>query len=192
MAIVDGLIVHDHYAKPMASLEVTLGRSAMSKGSKYNILVQEGCRRLRNMSPSSSWDSKVPHINKLMIQMAWAGYTFKDREIVATRILAKYDTDIRNYTTEGKNIYRSKTERQNDIKATKSTWFRELGATATIKVPMTNNSALAKQLREVLVKFPGPKGTTTKVVEQPGIPILSGLSNSNPFKTIDCNKGQCP
>ena len=120
-AIVNDQITHHHYAKPIASLEVTLGRSAMSKGSKYNILVQEGCRRLRNMSYTSHWESKVPLINKLMIQMDWAGYSFKDRDIVATRILAKYDTDIRNYITEGKNMYRSKTERQNDIKASKST-----------------------------------------------------------------------
>ena len=104
MAIVKAQIIHHHYAKPMASLEVTLGRSAMSKGSKYNILVQEGCRRLRNMSPTSSSESKVPLINKLMVQIAWAGYTFKDRELVAKIKLAKHDSDTRNFLIEGKNI----------------------------------------------------------------------------------------
>ena len=44
--------------------------------------------------------------------MDWAGYSFKDWEIVATRILAKYDNDIKNFLTEGKNIYRSNAERQ--------------------------------------------------------------------------------
>ena len=96
MAIVKAQIIHHHSAKPMASLEVTLGRSAMSKGSKYNIQVQEGCRRLRNMSPTSSSESKVPLINKLMVQIAWAGYTFKDREIVAKIILSMHDSDMRN------------------------------------------------------------------------------------------------
>ena len=60
MAVVGGQIVHHHYTKPMASLEGTLERSAMSKAVKYNILVQEGARRLRNMCPSSSWDLKLP------------------------------------------------------------------------------------------------------------------------------------
>ena len=59
MAVVGGQIIHHHYTKPMASLEVTLERSAISKSAKYNILVQEGAKRLRNMCPSSSWESKL-------------------------------------------------------------------------------------------------------------------------------------
>ena len=35
MGVVDGQIVHHHYVKPMAALELTLRRSAMSKASKY-------------------------------------------------------------------------------------------------------------------------------------------------------------
>ena len=34
MEVVDGLIVHHHFTKPMASLEITNNRSAMSKSSK--------------------------------------------------------------------------------------------------------------------------------------------------------------
>ena len=48
MAVIGGQIVHHHYSKPMASLEITLKRSAMSTASKYNILVQEGNMRLKN------------------------------------------------------------------------------------------------------------------------------------------------
>ena len=39
MCVVDGQIVHHHFSKPMASLEVTKNRSAMSKSSKLSILV---------------------------------------------------------------------------------------------------------------------------------------------------------
>ena len=45
MSVVYGQIVSHHYAKPMAFQEVTRGRLAMSKASKYNILIQEGCRK---------------------------------------------------------------------------------------------------------------------------------------------------
>ena len=91
-------------------------------------------------------------INLLMIQMSWAGYSQKDREIVAKRILAKQDSDQISYITEGKPFYRSKEERRENLKADKSTWFRALGATTTLRIPMTRNSGLAKRLREVVAK----------------------------------------
>ena len=50
MRVVDGQIVHHHFSKLMASLEITLGRSALSQSSKLNIMVQEGKRRLKNTS----------------------------------------------------------------------------------------------------------------------------------------------
>ena len=83
----------------------------MSKASKYNILLQEGCGRLKNMSPTTPWETKVLLINKLMIQMIWSGYNTKDREIVARRILAKHETDMTNYLDEGHFIATGKTDK---------------------------------------------------------------------------------
>ena len=54
----------------------------------FPFLVQEGARRLRNMDPHTSWDQKLPLLNKLMVQMLWAGYSRNDREIISERILA--------------------------------------------------------------------------------------------------------
>ena len=50
-----------------------------------------------------------------------------------------------------------------------------MGATTTLMVPMTLNSRLAKNLREIIRMNPGPKGTVVKIVEKPGAPILAGL-----------------
>ena len=124
--------------------------------------------------------------------MLWAGYSQKDREIVTRRILAKYSNDILNNHIEGRKLYRTKADRKQDIKTMKATWFRKLGATTTIKVPATKNSELAKEIRLVLGQYTGPKGTTVKVQEQPGRPVLSGLISSNPFTTGHCPKGDCP
>ena len=38
MGIRDGKVIHHHFSKKMSSLEVVLGRSAMSMGSKLSIL----------------------------------------------------------------------------------------------------------------------------------------------------------
>lgn len=61
---------------------------------------------------------------------------------------------------------------------------RQMGATTTRIVPMTLNSRLAKNLREVIRMNPGPKGTVVKVVENSGVPILAGLAPNNPFKIL--------
>ena len=143
------------------------------------------------MDPTTTWEQKIPLMNKLMIQMLWAGYNQKDREIVSRRILAKYTNDVYNSEVEGRRVYRTKADRQSDIKATKATWFRKLGATTTLRVPATRNSELAKEIRLVLGQYPGPKGTMVKVQEQPGKPLLSGLT-TNPFNTGNCPKGNCP
>ena len=57
--IVNGQVVHHHYTKSMSSLEVVLNRSSMSLGSKMSILVQEGCRIVRNCSPDLQWEVKL-------------------------------------------------------------------------------------------------------------------------------------
>ena len=56
MGIRDGKVIHHHFSKKMSSLEVVLGRSAMSMGSKLSILLHEGCRRVRNCSVELPWD----------------------------------------------------------------------------------------------------------------------------------------
>ena len=50
------------------------------------------------------------------------------------------------------------TDRKSDLKTTKATWFRKMGATTTLRVPVTQNSELTKQIGLVIAQFPGPKG----------------------------------
>ena len=62
---------------------------------------------------------------------------------------------------------------------------------ATITVPCTKGSKLAKILREALIGT-GPKGTQVKVIEKPGPRIMSGISQNNPFKRKSCGRQECP
>ena len=92
----------------------------METCSKLDIILQEGYRRLCNTSKTIPWSEKVHLINKLMIQMYWAGYGRKDREIVSKRILAKQENDRINHEIEGKEYYRTKEERKQTIKGNKA------------------------------------------------------------------------
>ena len=180
----NGQIFHLHYSKLMASMEVLVARSAMSLASRIEILVQEGSRRVRNCSLTMPWEKIVPFLNKLMISMSWGHYPESVRRLVATRIIARRNTNMDNLENLQRPLYRDKATRRRQPKEDKASWFRASGATATIMVPSTPGSGLAKGVRELLQAVPGPLGTSTKVLERPGANIHQGLAPNNPFKRI--------
>ena len=114
MRVENGLFQHRHYSKPMASLVVV-------PMSKISILSQEGSRRLRNCSLNLPWNEKLRYINRLMISLMWDGYSETTREIMARRLLAKYQTNLDNFENEGRPLYRSKEMRAMDPKPDKVT-----------------------------------------------------------------------
>ena len=59
---------------------------------------------------------------------------------------------------EGRKLYHTMTDRKSDLKTTKATWFRKMGATTTLRVPVTQNSELTKQIGLVIAQFLGLKG----------------------------------
>ena len=67
------------------------------------------------------WSQKVPYINKLMVSMKWSGYSERTRELVGTRILARYNQSLSNFKTEGRSLYRTKEVRNAILKEDKST-----------------------------------------------------------------------
>ena len=123
MVVQDGKFIHKHYAKLMASLEVTLSRTAMSESSKLNIFTQESCRCLRNCSTNIPWEEKVTYLNQLMLSMMWANYSTKQRNILAWRVLAKHHNDLANHQLNGRSLYRSKELRQERVKPDKAKWI---------------------------------------------------------------------
>ena len=196
MWVKDGRFYHDHYRKPMASKEVILARSLISNSQKRDILVQEGGRRLRNCSVEALWTSKTPHLNDLMLAMMRAGHNQPFRETVLSRILARYDNNLKLNNEENKPIYRSKPERieqklKEGIK-NKSNWYREGGFTATLSIPTTSGDKLITSVKEAIKREPGPKYTKTKLIQSPGMPIMADLTSSNPFPRPNCGRKTCP
>ena len=142
-------------------------------------------------SGTPAW-TKLRDINKLMVQMLWSGYNYVARDIVARRILAKYHSNFDNYIIFGCPLFRSKEERRNLPRKDKSDWFRDDGTTATLAVPTTEGSTLAKTLRQTIKDFPGPKGTKVRNVETPGPSIQRGITINYPFKLDTCGRNNCP
>ena len=57
---------------------------------------------------------------------------------------------------------------------------------------MIEKSELARRLRPIVARYPGPKGTNVKIAEQPGPPILRSIVRNNPFPRASCNRHYCP
>ena len=187
----NGTIIHHHYSKPMASVEVIMDRSAMSHSSKVSILTQEGSRRIKNCSLDLPWGEKLVHLNKLMVSMKWSGHHQRTRELVLRRILAKMDSDVEIFNNLQRPLYRSKEERRLQD-SNKVTWFKESEATSTITVPVTTGSTLAKRFRETLRPGTGPRGTSVKILEKPGSKITTSVSRNNLFPKGDCGSQGYP
>ena len=78
------------------------------------------------------------------------------------------------------------------MKEDKATWFCKEGATATLMVPWTPNSELALRLRDILTTSKGPRGTSVKIVERPGMTVMSSVRDMRMFRRVSCNRMKCP
>ena len=57
-------------------------------------------------------------------------------------------------------------------------------------VPSTKGSILANRLKEIVKQVSGPVGTSIKVIERPGRPLMTGLRHKPEPK--HCQKNNCP
>ena len=106
--------------------------------------------------------------------MAEAGHKEEFRNMVTTRVVAKYANSLRNHHKEvggregGKLMYRTMREgeeqwRRKRGRPTKANWFRSAGYTSVQYVPATKGSDLAHRVTKVLQTLPSPAGLKPQV-----------------------------
>ena len=64
--------------------------------------------------------------------------------------------------------------------------------TATVAVPTTDEGKVKNKVVEAIKKVQGPKNTMTKVIENPGQPVMTALMSKNIFKRMNCACEFCP
>ena len=191
------VITFNHYAKPMASKDVIMARSAFTTREKKNILLEEASRRLRNCSPHCTWEEKCVHITTLNLQMLKCGHKQEFRSMITCRAVAKYRNSLKNHESGVKVMYRRRAEmisqwEQEGGKPTKSDWFRKSGATGVFNLHATHGSWLANTVQKVFNTVPGPEKTKILVTERPGRSVKSVLCTANPFPCPSCGRQLCP
>lgn len=200
----EGMVRHGHYRKPMASRQVVANSSAISIKNKRNILEEECIRRLRNYDMETEWNVRAKEMENMNIDMEEGGYPEGFRATTISKAVSRFEAEAKNQRLweetegrEGRQIYRSGEERrrqkeESKQKAGKDSWFRgKEKFTATIRVPSSLNSALAKKIKTKMDNTEGPKGTKPKVIERGGVKILNSLHKANHEQRLHCKRKEC-
>ena len=123
----------------------------------------EGDRRLRCCHPNLGWGRKAWFLTALSIQMMDCGHSANFRDVVVSRVVARYQESLRKHQGGERPLYRTREEREKACEEAggrpgRSDWFRECGASTVISVPATDGSKLASKVREALAAAPDPTG----------------------------------
>ena len=159
---------------------------------KRNSLLQEGIRRLRNISPEIDILEKNLILSRFMNSLRLSGYNHRFWFHLLDGIL-KMNNKIENAITNGTRIRFRSRQQIVDMKNQKlgkfaATWFLQGTNQNTLKVQGTPDSLLVNKIQNVLAARICAEGGSTKVVELGGKKITAGLSN--PVRFTD-NNG-CP
>ena len=112
-----------------------------------------------------------------------------------SRVVGKYKKNLDNHMHGIKPMFRTKAEREEQIKATggkktKANWFRNAkdNTTSTMTVPTTPGGLLLKQIQTSLASCPAPGKCKTKVLEGEGVTVQRQIVKSNPFPRRSCGR----
>ena len=182
-------ILYSYYEKEMSSKYLIHNNSAISRGSKMNILVNELLRVMKNTSLRVNEDQKNENIQHFINKMQFSGYDQEDRIIVykkAKKIFTEKVNGTHVYPHADKFTRQKKLTRERIQQ--KKTWFSKGKYKSVFYVDVTPNSQLARECQKVLNKCNVP----IKVMEKTGESIKKMLTKSNPFKDKHCNDANCP
>jgi hypothetical protein len=184
-------ILHEFYAKSVASKFVVHARSALPWNVKRTVLTQEVLRVLLNCSYLLPWEDTVQHVEEIVLRMQYSGYNKKFRHEVVNSALKAYKQMVATERAGGRPLYRNKEwkriERTKEKERKGRTWYKRGGYTSVIMIPTTPNSELKRKL-ECDIKRSGLK---IKIVEKASTSVKSLLQKSNPLKREKCNDKDC-
>ena len=138
----DGVLLYQHYEKPVSSKTVLNARSAHSAACKRSVHTQEVIRRLLNCSHRLSWETGVaPFVTDYMNRMKSAGYGEKYRKDVLEHALRIYDSKWEDDKNGIRPIFRPKEWKKEERKECKEKkrheWSTKGGYIAPIFIPST-------------------------------------------------------
>ena len=178
------------YKKEVSSPFVMLYRSAVSSRTKRTTLLQEGLRRLNNMSEGVPLEERHSIMSTFMNSLRILGYDAKYRLDLLKGIIQRHDQIEQEIKAGSRTRNRNRCE-IDSMKSEKggrygNTWFLTGTNTVVCNVPCTPGGLLAKQVKNKLEGVRGPDGGTIKIVETAGRSVTAGIAKPDPFKSMEC------
>ena len=174
-------ILHSHYMKDVSTRTVMHENSSHSARMKYNVMVNEIDRVMRNTSPHLAWeDSIVPSVSYYMKRMAYSGYSQQFMVRTLKCALEKYDIRKKRFD-DGHSYYDLSDLPGKKKKDNPHDWYKEDGRYESVLfVEPTEKSSLKIMFEKLLKKYQ----LKIKVVERVGETVKSILQRSDLFQPI--------
>ena len=191
----DGLLLYQHYSKPMATKLVISARSAHSDQTKRSVHIAECVRRMMNTSHKLDWDEYfVPVLTDYAERMMAAGYSQSYRKEILRNAVNIYEHKLAQDRDGVQPLNRPRgyriTERRKEKRLKKHSWGTRGGYVAPIIVPATPGGELAAAMRAVCEAEAIP-GVKFKIAERGGVTLERQLKNSNPTASNECHRENC-
>ena len=181
-------ILHSHYMKEVSTRLVMHETSSHSTRMKYNVMVNEIDRIMRNCSPHLTWEECiVPSVSHYMKRMVYSGYSQRFICDALRGAIAKYDVRKQRFDN-GLSYYDL-----SDIPGGKQSdnpheWYKEDGKYESVLfLEPTPKSQLKIQIEKLLRKYK----LKIKVVERVGETVKQLLQRSDPFQKNICERENC-
>ena len=180
------------YEKKMVSEYVIHRNSALQWNVKKVVLAGETARRLFNTSPILVEQGRAePLLDKLRYKMMVSGYTVKQREIIISEGIARYN-NVMNQVRDGmRPLYRSSSFMKEDRAIKKEAkalgWYGKRNQSVMF-VQATPGEILRKEIDSVMKKC----GFKVKVVEKSGRSVIGLLQRSDVTPQLRCYDNSCP
>ena len=191
----DGVLLYEHYRKPMANPLMMLEMSAMPANMKRTVLTQEVIRIRRNISKKLPWETTVKHLDDFSERMKLSGYNEDYRYQVVRSGVEGFDKMLAEEENGGRPINRPKSweedKRQKKKELQKRNWFRKGDFDVPLFVPHTPRGVLAKAMRAKEAQNNQGRRIRFKIVEKGGVTLEQMLRRSNPWAGGKCGRERC-
>ena len=183
-------ILHTHYMKDVSSRYLIHERSSHPSKMKYNVLVNEGLRILRNTSIHLDWEESRQHLQYFVHRMQFSGYDQARRTNVIQKVLRKWDEKMRKYEITNK-MYQSRKEQYDERRKVKeakqNNWYDREKYDGVMFVDVTENGEMLNEVKKVVKR----NKMKIKVVEKMRSTLKTQIQRSNPFKRTTCGREEC-
>jgi hypothetical protein len=190
----DNSLDYQFYSKPCASKFTMMRDSAMPARTKFNGLVQEVIRRLRNTRASLPWEEhQAVILTKFCRMMKRSGYPEGYREEVLKAGVTGFERQLEASRRGEKPLFRPREWRKDERRKRKMVrrvgWYRPADTVGFY--PATPRGELAKEIGKVLEEEGARIGMSLRVVETGGVSLGRQLVRPDLRAGEPCGRPGC-